>query len=280
MPFLELFDETLDINSTENYELSVQADSDELSFCILDTLRNKFVLLRSYEAEENARFDPVSLSELITRDDFLTRHFKKIDIITPSFKSTLVPGPLFDGSRKDDYFRFNQIVSEDEKILVNKLRDPDIFLLFSLPEKFADTLNSSFPGTRFMHQLKPLFQYISFNRRSIGFNNVHVHLEGDYLTVVIFDQNTLKFCNTFPYRSVTDVQYYVLYVLKRMNISQEETVYFSGRNLTRKEVLNSFSNYLSAIRFAAPEGNFTLSYVFNEIEIHRYLTIFSAVNCE
>ena len=36
MPFLELFDETLDINSTENYELSVQVSPDGLSFCLLD----------------------------------------------------------------------------------------------------------------------------------------------------------------------------------------------------------------------------------------------------
>jgi hypothetical protein len=49
MPFLELFDETLDINATENYELSVQISPYEVSFCILDTLRNKFVMLRSYE---------------------------------------------------------------------------------------------------------------------------------------------------------------------------------------------------------------------------------------
>lgn len=280
MPFLELFDETLDINSTENYELSVQASPDELSFCILDTLRNKFVLLRSYESEDKAKFDPNGLSEIINKDDFLTRHFRKINIITPSSKSTLVPGPLFDGSKKDDYFRFNQIAPEGEKIMVNKLRDPDIFLLFSLPEGITNTLNSSFPESRFMHQLKPLFQYISFNRRSIGINNVHVHLEGDYLNMVIFDQNTLKFCNTFHYNTISDIQYYVLYVLRRMNIRQEETIYFSGRTLNKKEILSSFSNYLSAIRFAVPEGNYTFSYVFNETELHKFLTIFSAVNCE
>ena len=48
MPFLELFDETLDINSTENYELSVQVSPDGFPFCLLDTIRNKYVLLRSF----------------------------------------------------------------------------------------------------------------------------------------------------------------------------------------------------------------------------------------
>jgi hypothetical protein len=280
MPFLELFDETLDINSTENYELSVQVNYDDLSFCILDTLRNKFVLLRSYEPQENLKFDLSVLADIINKDDFLIRKYKKISVITPSPKSTLVPGPLFDNSKKDEYFTFNQIPSEGETILTNKLRDPDIFVIFSLPEEITRTLNSAFPGSTFIHQLKPLFQYINFNRRSVSSNNIHVHLEGDFLNIIIFDQNTLKFCNTFHYKTISDIQYYVLYVLKRMNIRQEETIYFSGRTIKQKEILNSFSNYLSTIRFAVPEGNYTFSYVFNETELHKFLTIFSAVNCE
>jgi hypothetical protein len=280
MPFLELFDETLDINSTENYELSVQVSYDDISFCILDTLRNKFVLLRSYEPEENQRFDHNRLADIINMDDFLIRKYKKISVITPSPKSTLVPGPLFDDSKKDEYFTFNQIPSEGETILTNKLRDPDIFVIYSLPEEISRTLNSAFPGATFMHQLKPLFQYINFNHRSIGSNNIHVHLEADYLNMIIFDQNTLKFCNTFHYKTISDIQYYVLYVLKRMNIRQEETIYFSGKTANQKEILSSFSNYLSIIRFAVPEGNYTFSYVFNETELHKFLTIFSAISCE
>ena len=280
MPFLELFDETLDINSTENYELSVQVSYYDISFCVLDTLRNKFVLLRSYEPEDNQRFDHNRLTDIINKDDFLIRKYKKISVITPSSKSTLIPGPLFDDSKKDEYFAFNQIPSEGEIILTNKLRDPDIFIIFSLPEGIVQTINSAFPGSTFMHHLKPLFQFINFNRRSIGSNNIHVHLKGEYLNMIIFDQSTLKFCNTFHYRTISDIQYYILYVLKRMNIRQEETIYFSGKTVNQKEILSSFSNYLSTIRFAVPEGNYTFSYVFNETELHKFLTIFSAVSCE
>jgi len=280
MPLLELFDETLDINSTENYELSVQLSNDNLSFCILDRLRNKFVLLRSYESEENQRFDHNRLADIINKDDFLIRRYKKTSVITPSPKSTLVPGPLFDDSKNYEYFKFNHIPSEGEKILTNKLGDPDITIIFSLSEGIEHTINSAFPGCIIMHQLKPLFHYEYFIRRSINSNNIHVHLEGDYLNMIIFDQNTLKFCNTFHYKTISDIQYYVLYVLKRMNIRQEETICFSGRTVNQKEILSSFSNYLSTIRFAVPEGNYTFSYVFNETELYKFLTIFSAVNCE
>ena len=280
MPFLELFDETLDINSTENYELSVQVSVDDLSFCILDTLRNKFVLLRSYEPEDNSRFDPFRLNEIIKKDDFLIRHYRKTKIITPTSKSTIVPSPLFDDSKTGDYLAFNQVHSDGERVLANKLRDPDVAIIFSLPEGIADILNSTFPGNLLIHQLIPLFHYIKADRRSVGNNNVHVHLEGDYLNMVIFDQNTLKFCNTFHYRTISDIEYYVLYVLKRMNVSQDNAVYFSGRLIKQEEILHAFSNYLSNIKFPVPEGNYTFSYVFNEKELNKFLILFTAASCE
>jgi hypothetical protein len=280
MPFLEQFDETLDINATENYELSVQVSADNLSFCILDTLRNKFVLLRSYEPEDNSRFDPFRLNEIIKKDDFLTRHFKRTYIITPTSKSTLVPSPLFDETIKANYLAFNQIPVDREKVLINILRDPDMIVIFALPDGIADILNSIFPGSLMIHQLIPLFQYVKTDRRSVGSNNVHVHLEGDYLNMIIFDQNSLKFCNTFHYKTISDIEYYVLYVLKRMNVNQDNTVYFSGIAIKQDEILNSFSNYLSNIRFAAPSGNYTYSYVFNEKELNKFLILFTTANCE
>jgi hypothetical protein len=100
MPFLELFDETLDINSTENYELSIQVSPDGFSFCILDTIRSKFVLIRAFEAEENKYFNANKINELLGKDDFLTKRYKKVSVILPSPKFTIVPSPLFDPGKK------------------------------------------------------------------------------------------------------------------------------------------------------------------------------------
>ena len=280
MPFLELFDETLDINSTENYELSVQVSTDNLSFCILDTLRNKFVLLRSYEPVDKSKYEPNTIREIINKDDFLIRRYKKVFLTSISPKFTLVPASLYDESKKDDFFGFNQLLSEGETILTSKLQNPDSFVIYSFPAGIADILKSAFPGTIYMHHLKPLLNLISVSQRSIFSNNVHIHLERDYLNMVIFDQNTLRFCNTFYYKTISDIQYYILYVLKRLNIRQEETINFSGNAMKQEEILHGFSKYLNAIKFAIPAGNYTFSYVFSETELQKFLILFSAVNCE
>ena len=142
MPFLELFDETLDINSTENYELSIQVSPDGFSFCLLDTIRNKFVLLRSFEPEENKYFNAEKIKELLNKDDFLTRQYKKVNLVMPSPKFTLVPAPLFDPGKKDEYFTFNHTNEESNMIITNKISDPDAFLVFSVSKSFNDLINS------------------------------------------------------------------------------------------------------------------------------------------
>jgi hypothetical protein len=280
MPLLELFDETLDINSTENYELSVQLGSDGLSLCVLDTLRNKYVMIRDYEPDPGSYFDTNRIGEIISKDDFLMRHYRKVNIITPSQKSTIIPAPLYDDSKKDEYFRFNLIPDQEELVMVNKLPEPDSFLLFTVSRQISEIIKIYFVNHQPYHHLKPLLQSVAGSRRSVNGNYIHVHLENEYFNMIIFDQNTLKFCNTFKYKTLSDIQYYVFYVLKRLNISHEEIIHFSGKTEKYHNMVNDFSRYARNIKFAEPTGNFTLSYVFNDSILHKYLTLFTVTNCE
>jgi hypothetical protein len=280
MPFLELFDETLDINSTENYELALQLSPDGFSFCLLDTIRNKFVLVRASEPDENKYFSADKIKELISKDDFLTKQYKKVTIITPTPKFTLVPSPLFDPGKKDEYFTFNHIKDEGSLILSNKLSDPDLFFVFSLPRQFNDLINDFYPGVHPWHHIKPLFHSISHSRRIVNGNYIHLHVEREYFNLIIFNNNQLKFCNTYSYRNISDILYYVLNVFKKLDIKQEETIYFSGLTEKYDDLSSNFSIYVRHIKFAVPVGNFTFSYVFNDTDLHKFLNLFSAAGCE
>jgi hypothetical protein len=280
MSFLELFDETLDINSTENYELSLQVSPDGFSFCILDTIRNKFVLIRAFEPDENKYFNTDKINELFNNDDFLSRRYKKVNIVMPSKKYTIVPTPLFDPGKKDEYFKFNHTSDDNNLILSNKLTDPDAFLIFSLLNPFYELINSIFPGVLPYHHIKPLLDHISHKRKSVSGNYIHIHVEREFFNLIIFNGNMLKFCNSFNYRNISDILYFVLNVFKNLDINQEETIHFSGLTEKYDDLISTFSIYIRHIKFAEPSGNFTFSYVFNDMEIHRYLNLFSVVNCE
>jgi hypothetical protein len=279
MPFLELFDETLDINSTENYELSLQLSPSGFSFCILDTIRNKYVLIRSSEPEDNKNFKADNIKELILKDDFLTRKYKKVNVVMPSQKFTIIPGPLYDPAKKDEYFTFNHNIEKDQIISVNKLSDPDAFLLFALSGPVSDVVSNFFPGIQVYHHLKPLLDHISFSRRSVNGNYIHIHVEREFFNLIIYNHNTLLFCNSFTYRNINDMIYYVMNVFRSMDIKQEETIHFSGLTEKYDDLTSNFAIYVRNIKFDKPSGNFTFSYVFNETELHRFLNLFNVTNC-
>lgn len=279
MPLLELFDETLDINSTENYELSVQISFGEISFCILDTLRNKFVLLRSYSPEENCNFTTTEINECMTKDDFLTRHYKKINLITPSSKVTLVPGFLYEDSKKEEYFRYNLNLSEGEIIKTNDLRMPNLVIIFSIPSEIQNAARQFFPGCQSLHQIFSLLNYLNLTQRASTSNAIHLNIEKDYFNLIVLDQNKLRLCNTFRYKVLSDIQYYVLYILKLLNISTSESVNISGNGVAREAIIKTFSPYISS-RFPVPSSKHTFSYVFTETELNKYLSLFTAAICE
>jgi hypothetical protein len=280
MPFLELFDETLDINSTENYELCLQVSPDGLSYCLLDAGRNKFVMLRSWVADESKYYNAATISELIYKDDFLTKKFRKVNCVMPSQKFTLVPAPLYDPGKKVQYFAFNHNQGVDSVILANKIGDPDAFLVFSAVKSLVDVVNGSFPGVNIYHHIKLLLDHPSISRKLTTGNYICLHIERDFFNLIIFKNNILSFCNSFTYRNISDILYFVLNTYKNLDIKQDETIYFSGLTERYDDLSSSLSLYVRNIKFTEPSGNFTFSYVFNDTELHRYINLFTLANCE
>jgi hypothetical protein len=279
MPFSELFDETLDINSTENYELSVQLCTDSLSFCILDGIRNKYILFRSFTPDSYRHFTPGQLSELISTDDFLTKSYKKVHLVMPSPRFTMVPAPLFDPGKKEEYFTFNHAISESSQILINKIQDPDSFLIFSVSRPILEIAKGFVHGADPMHHMLPLFHQINQSIKGTADYHIQAHIESDFFNLIIFNENVLKFCNSFVYRNTSDILYHILNVFKSMNIRQEETIVLSGHTEMYDDLYSGLAMYIRGVKFAEPAGNFTFSYVFNDTPLHRYINLFTAISC-
>ncbi len=280
MPFLELFDETLDINSTENYELSLQLSSDGFSFAIMDTIRNKYILLRSHEPDENKYFTADMIQEIINKDDFAKKHYRKINIVLPAPKFTLVPAPLYDPGKKEEYYTLNLVKEKNDSVFTSKLPDPDSFVVFSVPKQFNELCSSLYPAIIPFHHSKPLLKQLTHNCKSVQDNYIHIHVEREYFNLILIDNNVLKFINTFTYRNISDILYYTLNMFRSKDLGNDETLHFSGLTEKYDDLWSNFAMYIRNLKFTDPSGNFTFSYVFNEIELHRYLNLFSVTNCE
>jgi hypothetical protein len=280
MPFLELFDETLDINATGNYELSVQVSFDRVSFCILDTIRKKFVLIREFEPEIQSYQNRDKISDFISMDDFLLKPYKKVHVITPSPAFTLVPAPLYDQSKMEDYFSFNHTREEGTIICCDKITSPDSCLIYSISEQLASVVDKFFMKSERMHHLKPFLSNISEHKKGLHENHIHLHIERDFFNIVVYGNYTLKLCNSYNYKSGSDILYYLLSAFRILSLRQEETVYLSGLIKPGDEFSILLSGYHKNVKYSLPSNKYSFSYVFNESGLHRYLNLFNSLTCE
>ncbi len=280
MPLLEIFDETLDINSAGNYFLSLQMSYYGISFCIFDTVRSKYIMMRSYTPDENSHFNLEEVSEVFKKDDFFTRKYRKVNLVMPSDLFTPVPSPLYDPGRKDEYLIFNYGADRNNIIFSNRIPENDIFIVFAASRSLFELASGFFPGIFPYHHVRPLFSSIIHSARTAAGNYIHLHIENDFFTLIIFSDQQLRYLNAFKYRNISDIMYYVLNVFRTLGLSGEETLHLSGQTESYDDLTSTISMYVKHFEFAVPSGQFTFSHVFNEIPLHNYINLFNVLNCE
>jgi hypothetical protein len=277
---LELLDETLDINATDNYDLSLELSEEGVSLAILDLLRGKYVMLRHYPREIPGEISVRPLNDIIEADDFLKRHYRKIIIIVPTLKYTMVPAPVYEPSLKDDYFRFNYTEAGETAIYSNSLTFPDAIVVFSPENDITEALASRWNDVTLWHHTRPLMQHVYTACRSSDDRYIHIHFEKSFITVIIAENRYLTFCNGFPNTAVTDAGYFLFNVLDRRGIRNDEIIHVSGIIEPYSDVHLSLMNFAENIKFASPAIRHSFSYVMNEVHLHRWLNLFTAIECE
>lgn len=275
----ELFDETLDINSTNNYEISIQLGLDGFSFCLLDNLRNRFVMFREYNLSGREESIARQVEAIAGSDEFLSREYRKYRLVFNLEQSTIVPAALYDPAIKNDYFMLNHSLEDDYTVSNNKLVNPDAYLLFGIRKDIFDIACRLFPEASLTHQAKPLLHSSFRDARKVSGRYIRVHIDRGFFTLILIKDDTLQFFNTFRVRNDSDILYYLLNSFNRFNIPAEETVHLSGDILKYDELYNNMLRYSSTLRFAKPQGDFSLSYIFDEMATHRYCNLFNIVSC-
>jgi hypothetical protein len=275
----ELFDETLDINSTNNYEISIQIGLNGFSFCLLDNLRNRFVMFRDYKlsAKEAGFIDEIR--DIAGKDEFLSREYRRYRIVFNTEQSTKVPAPLYDPAVKNEYFELNHKLRDNYMVSNNKLTEPDAYLLFGVRKDIFDLAINLFPEASISHQVKPLLNSSFRQARKNKERYIRVHFDRGFFTMIIIADNELQFFNSFRVRNDSDILYYLLNSFNRFEVNNDQKVYLSGNISKFDDLYNNLLRYIKTLKFSTPEGDFSMSYIFDEMATHQYCNLFNIVNC-
>jgi hypothetical protein len=275
-------DESLDINQTGMYHTSIQVGLNGLSFCILDTVSNKYVALKHYPLiPDDATGLPDRIREVVKKDEFLGRSFKSVAVIPVSQRATVVPAPLYREKDKEIFFRFNFPPEEGETIRSSRIKAIDAWSVFALRSDLAQVIEESFPGARLCHQTVPFLESIVRylwikGKEPALFLNIH----DDFFDIAVFRGQTPLLINAFRYRQVNDMIYFILYTLKTLEMDPAlSPVILQGKINTASGLINSLKRYVKKISFAGRDPSFVYSYTFNMVPEHTFVNLFNLYPC-
>ncbi len=276
-------DESLDINQTPLYHLSIQVMLNGLSFSILNTVNNKYIALKHYPLPENNKNISYAgkISEIIRKDEFLLKNYKSLALMVVSFKSTLVPSALFTNKDKEIYFRFNHPLEDNESILVNRLKRMDAYCLFTLPAELQEMFKKYFPDASIFHQIIPFLDNIirhqTMKRTTPA---IHVNIHDEFFDIAVFREQSPELINSFYYKQVNDLVYFILYTIKSLKIDPVTApLILSGKINPGSSLPETLRRYMKHISFAKRDPSFTYSYTFNMITEHSFANLFNLYPC-
>ncbi len=274
-------DETIDLNRSESYKLSIQAALNGFSFSLYDTVRNKYILLKHYDLSDKPSFEQKGeqIESFLSKDKYFQYPYKQVSALFSNPKSLLIPSPVFDEQSIKKYFEFNHPLEELEEIHYNYLDQIDAYNVFSIPNPITNALKKQFKNIQFLHHSFPLiFYYLNF----IHSDKIHTGLNiyGGFVDILAVEKEKLLYFNSFDYQKNEDILYYVLNVFQQLNLDPSgNDLNVTGSNFQTDSLLKELKQFIKKVDLVKPPREFTYSYLFKKEMTHYFSNLFRVNLC-
>ncbi|NOQ27702.1 MAG: DUF3822 family protein [Bacteroidales bacterium] len=275
-------DETLDINLTQSYYLSIQLSLNGLSFCIHDPVRKKYIAYSYKNFDSELSFDDYlnTIEDYLSKNDLLNQEYKISKLIWISNKNTLIPEIYFKPNDLKKYFEFNQKLNELDEIHYNKLRFVDAYSVYVVPNQIANIFIKQFQGLKFYNQQTPFINRFLFKHHSDTIK-VFVNINDEFIDLCIRENGKLLLYNNFTFKTDSDIIYYIMYVFNQFDLNPENTeLILSGLVDKKSSVYSNLRGFIGQLRFDKLSEDFSYSYTFNKIPAHSFTNLFNLQLCE
>lgn len=282
-PDLDLLDESLTENRALDCALTVQISSEHLAFAVLDLQDSRYLAAQTYRYPYHFNPDDFSLwLQEIASSGIVSWHYHRVRLFIANLEYTLIPGPLFNPSQKEEYLKFNLSSQSNVLTVVDRLNALDACTVFAVPRWLNDKLAEIYPGGSLHHTISCFLESVLNHYKFLIRNHTaFINLQPGYFDLVILHEQKVRFCNSFYFKSPDDVLYYIMFILEQMQLSPESIeLSIAGEVGRHAQVVERLSAYLPHLDFLPRNESFRYSNIFEGIPGHYLYTLLSAAECE
>ena len=275
-----LLDETLDLNKSKQYKLSILFEKNGLSFIILDTNVDKIIAYKysKIEVVDNQKEYCYFINKILNSEEFVKYEYKNIYLLYPSFRSILVPDNFYSEDRKKDLFELNLHLDKEDTLLTTPIPSINSKKIFTVPTCMADLIQNYFDVSRVYHQSTPLIhKYVKEKNTDAIILNIHQ----DYFDIQVVKDKKLLLDNAFKYQTKEDFLYYLLFALEQLSLEaiNQKIIVYADMNQHFK-LVNFSKKYFGAFDLASQPKAYNYSYLFSKEDINKTLAQISVFECE
>ncbi|MBN2481584.1 MAG: DUF3822 family protein [Bacteroidales bacterium] len=280
---INLVDKSFKTEKAGQYQLSVQIDRDDLSYCVFDPERKQHVVLKKYNFEQQeVREDFInSIAGILAGDDLMDLPFESVRFMYYSQQSTLVPDSYFDKLHLHDYLSFNHSLEPADELFCNFIKPLGTWNVFAVPSVIVSLINNEFENAVFAHQATPFLWSSDRPEGSSDRYRIFAGLNYDFFDVAVVSNHKLLLYNTFQYINETDLLYFILYIYKQMKIDvRNAPLVISGEMCTKLIYFDTLKKYIPDLSYADAPEDFSLAPVLYPVSFYKFQNLFSLHNCE
>lgn len=278
----KILDESFDPQQLGNYHLYLTLGNQIMRAAVVDTRRNKFILLEDFELTQV--FTPLQQAQqareiLQAHPFFKLLGWKQIRVAIKNQSFTLVPETLYEPKAATEYLQLNCTLDpHHEQVLTYHHAAIDAVNIFAADKYLIRALRETYPGKdiRYVHQTSALITALLHYGERNGQVKVYGYVEKNSLTILIIRDGALLFCNMFHFSTPEDFMYFLVFVMQEQKLNPDKDAVTIWGDITHDSTLFTLMRkYIRQVHFGARPPGVGFSYKLEEQFDHRFLDVYS-----
>ena len=211
--------------------------------------------------------------------DEMAKKYKERKVVISDKLCTLVPESLLNVVETEAYQQLNHPILPNSQVLYCKLHVQQTAVLFNVRNELVKLIRFNLPMSEVIHGSLLFIKAVEQQQFSDASNKLHLHIHPGYIEILCIDQQ-IRFYNTFPFETETEIVYYLLAAAEQLQISHSCDVVLYGNSPILSALHTLIGKYVRNVQFAIKPKNFTFPGTFKEFSEHQFFTEASALLCE
>ncbi|MGB1104789.1 MAG: DUF3822 family protein [Crocinitomicaceae bacterium] len=195
--------------------LSMDLHTDAFRYAILDPAAKKVIKSGHHEIPS---FSKDKIQPFLD-DPIFQYEFQNYSLAAGGSRNTLIPTDLFSHTAPKDVFKLNYPLPHDN-LDYNRIPELGIVNIYELPLWIKSLFVIKFPRVKITHRstvlLKGIFDQPVFSPK------IHLLVENDQFYYIITNRSKLIYYNRFDYKELSDIVYYLLFVLEQKELELKD----------------------------------------------------------